>query len=554
MQSTLTQFLLAILGGLLSWLAWSPSPFFALIFIAWLPLLFLEKNIANFDYKKKTRRLFFLSYTFFITWNALTTWWVKNASLGGAIAAIITNSLFMCVPILLFYKVKNRLGSSAGYGSLIAFWLSFEYLHQTWEITWPWLTLGNVFAEFPQLVQWYEFTGSSGGTLWVLLVNLALFFAIQNTKNNFPENNSFPETAAFLFKTLRKPLLLLAVPLLISVVIFNTYEEKGTPVDIVVLQPNINPYEKWDRKQKYAQMEKFVNLSKTKLDDTTDYLVFPETSLPQSVWLHEFEQAFPIKECRKLLENYPNLTLVSGVTSLRYYKGEKGSITARPLKSEPGNFYDVYNAAIELNAKNIEVEHYIKSKLVPGVERMPYPGLFGFLSAFAIDLGGIAGSLGSQEEREVFFNEKGIGIAPVICYESVFAEYVTEYINKGAGLIFIVTNDAWWGETPGHKQHLKYASLRAIENRRAIARSANTGVSCFITQKGIIEQATVYNTDAVIRQTILSNTKLTFFSRYGDLISRFALGFCAFFLFNLIVSRFTNSFKFASVKRKERLK
>ncbi len=551
MQKYFSQFLLAILGGLLSWAAWPPSPLFPLIFIAWIPILFIEENIANNDYNRKKLRFFSLVYTFFISWNILTTWWVKNASLGGAIMAFIFNSLFMSIPLLLFQSCKKRFGNTAGYTAFVSFWLSFEYLHQNWEITWPWLTLGNVFAEFPQLVQWYEFTGNSGGTLWILLVNLLLFSTFKNATKKLPDETSFIQVFQFFAKSLWKPLLLLIIPLSVSIIIYNTYEEKGKPVDIVVLQPNIDPYEKWDRSQKYEQMEKFVNLSISELDTETDFLVWPETSIPQSIWLHQFESNFAIRSIRKMLEEFPELTLVSGATTLQLYEGEKGSITARPMRSKNGNFYDVYNAAIELNAKNIEVEHYIKSKLVPGVERMPYPGLFGFLSNFAIDLGGIAGSLGMQEDREVFFNEDSIGIAPVICYESVYAEYCTEYINKGAGLIFIVTNDAWWGETPGYKQHLKYASLRAIENRRAIARSANTGISCFIDQKGIIHKATNYNTDAVVRSTILANNEFTFFTRYGDIISRFALGISCFLLLNILVSRFTNSFKYVGVKRKE---
>ncbi len=546
-----SNYFLAVVGGVLSWLAWSPSLFFPLIFIAWLPLLFVVENIANSNYKNPKRKLFFATYIFFIVWNVLTTWWVKNASLGGAIMANIANSFLMFLPILLYYITKKRLGNSVGISALIAYWLSFEYIHQIWEISWPWLTLGNVFAEVPQLIQWYEYTGNSGGTLWVLLVNISMFQALKNAKNFIPNSNNIVENYGFLFKTIKTPLTLIIFPIIVSIFLFNTYQPKGKEIDIVVLQPNIDPYEKWDRSQKFAQMEKFVSLSKRLLDEKTDYLVFPETSLPQSVWLHELEQSFPIIECRKLLESYPNLTLVSGVTSLQKYKNKNESITAREFKNNKGNYYDVYNAAIELNAKNIEVEHYIKSKLVPGVERMPYPQIFGtILNNFAIDLGGIAGSLGMQNEREVFFNEDSIGVAPVICYESVYAEYVTEYIRKGANLIFIITNDAWWGETPGHQQHLKYASLRAIENRRSIARSANTGISCFIDQKGIIHQATKYNEDAVIRKKILANSDFTFFSKYGDIISRFALGFSVFFIFNLIVSKFTNSFKFAGVKRK----
>jgi apolipoprotein N-acyltransferase len=108
----------------------------------------------------------------------------------------------------------------------------------------------------------------------------------------------------------------------------------------------------------------------------------------------------------------------------------------------------------------------------------------------------------------------------VICYESVFGEYVTEYIKKGSNLIFVITNDGWWGDTPGHRQHFTFSRLRAIETRRSIARSANTGISAFIDQRGDAFQVTRYWEPDVIRQTINANDKMTFYVRYGDYIGR----------------------------------
>ena len=113
-----------------------------------------------------------------LIWNAATTWWVWNASEPGAVGAILANSLLMCLPWLGFHFVKKSMGETIGYLSLVVFWLSFEYLHlQDWGLSWPWLTLGNVFATHPGWVQWYEYTGTSGGGCWVLAVNILLFQA-----------------------------------------------------------------------------------------------------------------------------------------------------------------------------------------------------------------------------------------------------------------------------------------------------------------------------------------------------------------------------------------
>ncbi|MFW5773350.1 MAG: apolipoprotein N-acyltransferase [Tangfeifania sp.] len=110
--------------------------------------------------------------------------------------------------------------------------------------------------------------------------------------------------------------------------------------------------------------------------------------------------------------------------------------------------------------------------------------------------------------------------APVICYESVFGEYLTDYVKKGAEFIVIITNDGWWRNTPGYKQHLSFARLRAIETRRSIARSANTGISAFINQRGDLVQTTQWWSETAIKDSVKLNDKITFYVRYGDYIAR----------------------------------
>jgi apolipoprotein N-acyltransferase len=183
-------------------------------------------------------------------------------------------------------------------------------------------------------------------------------------------------------------------------------------------------------------------------------------------------------------------------------------------------YYDSYNTALNIDtSKNVEIYH--KSQLVIGVEKIPYPVVFGLFEKFSLDLGGTVGSLGTQEERSVFTHrKKNIKIAPVICFESLFGEFVSKYIQNGANLIFVITNDGWWDDTPGYRQHKSYSSLRAIETRRSIARSANTGTSCFVNQRGEISQPTQWWKEAVIRGNINANDKITFYVKFGDYIGR----------------------------------
>jgi apolipoprotein N-acyltransferase len=168
---------------------------------------------------------------------------------------------------------------------------------------------------------------------------------------------------------------------------------------------------------------------------------------------------------------------------------------------------------------------------------MPYPKLFGFLESLSLDMGGMSGSLGRQEKPSVFFSADSTGVAPVICYESVYGEYITEYVNRGANLIFIITNDGWWGATDGHIQHLYYGAMRAIETRRPVARSANTGISCFVNVLGEIEQAQPYWQEGVIKQRLEAGFGKTFYVRFGDYMGRMMLYLSALILLYLIYYR-----------------
>jgi apolipoprotein N-acyltransferase len=169
---------------------------------------------------------------------------------------------------------------------------------------------------------------------------------------------------------------------------------------------------------------------------------------------------------------------------------------------------------------------------VPGVEIMPYHTVFGFLEKFSIDLGGTSGSLGTQPDRSVFTSGQ-TKIAPSICYESIYGDFMSGYIRNGAQLIFVITNDGWWGNTPGYRQHKNYGRLLAIEFRKSVARSANTGISCFINQRGDIIRETGWWEKDAIKQTVYKNDIRTFYANHGDYLGVIASCFSMLFVLAL---------------------
>lgn len=528
-MKTYQLYLLSLLSGILFTCAWFPNGLVPILFIAFVPLLIVEHALFKDPQRYRSLTLFACSFLTFFTWNILTTWWVKNASFGGAAMAIICNSLLMTAVFMMFHKVKKRLGEKYGAVIFICFWITFEFLHLDWDLTWPWLTLGNAFADTPNWIQWYEYTGVFGGSLWVLVVNCLLFSAFRFPspagEGALPPKGRVDEGSKKDFKKKTIGIIILIIlPIFISFIMIPFIKmPTGRTIKVVIVQPNIDPYNEKFISGFEEQLQKMLQLASQKTDSTTDYLLFPETALTENVWEDEIRHSSSIDMLKKYIKTFPKLKIIIGASTAKAYKeGEPLSATARKFTNADA-YYDAYNTALQLDSTgNIQIYH--KSKLVPGVEKMPFPFIFKYFDQLAIDLGGTIGSLGIQEERTVFVSsDSSMKTAPVICYESIYGEYVTEYVKNGAQFISIITNDGWWDNTPGYIQLLKYGRLRAIETRRYIARSANVGVACIIDHKGEINQPTQYFTPAVLSGDILLNDEQTFYTRFGDYIARTAM-------------------------------
>lgn len=495
---------IALAGVILLWAAWPASPFTLLIFVGWIPLLWLELNV------KSGKRFFALTYLTMFGWNILTTWWVWNASPPGAAAAFLANSLLMCFPWLGFRIAKRRLGDTAGYLSLIAFWMCFEFIHlQDWGLSWPWLTLGNVFAAHPSWIQWYSVTGTSGGSFWVLLINVFLFLHL---KNNQVRNEKKK------YKHLIAAVLILVLPITISIIISNQKDYLTNNANIVVVQPNIDPYEKVSTGSIEAQIGKLIRLSEEQIDDQTGLVVWPETALYLNNGIEEssIKNNMFLQPVWGFLQRHPQITLFTGIESYTIYSGKETS-TAREL-SGSGMYYDSFNGSV-LTDSSGPIGFYHKSMLVPGVETLPW--FLKFIDQWFEKFGGTTAGYARQSERTVLVDKKhNYKIAPAICYESIYGEFMSRYVRNGANLICIITNDGWWGNTPGYRQHMNYARLRAIETNRWIARSANTGVSCFIDPKGNDIYAEPWDQAAAIKYDVPTIESKTFYVKYGDILSR----------------------------------
>ncbi|HEY6978546.1 MAG TPA: apolipoprotein N-acyltransferase, partial [Chitinophagaceae bacterium] len=397
----------------------------------------------------------------------------------------------------------------------VAFWMMFEYIHFNWQLSWPWLTLGNVFASHVDWVQWYEYTGTSGGTLWILVINILIFELLIKLRSRKYETRLITATAVVLI-----------VPFIFSFFIklkLSNRHAGKTSANVIIVQPNIDPYnDKFDASTVSSQLQTLISLSEKELDSNTRLIVWPETALPELVSQDELQNAPVYQPVFAFVNTHPNITLLTGVESYKIYGPDKATKTAR-LDEKDNNYYDVFNSAVAIKAAT-PFQFYDKSKLVPGVETLP--DFLLWMGAVFEKFGGTAGGYGRSKESVVFSQKNNPYItAPIICYESIYGEYVASYVKKGANLLTIMTNDGWWGNTPGHKQHLAYARLRAIETRKWIVRSANTGISAVINDKGEIVQTQPWDKAAFIKAIVPVETGETFYVKYGDFLSKIAVAF-----------------------------
>jgi len=528
--------LLAILSALLF-----SIPFFTwgtglLLMVAFVPLLFVEDEIASRKSKraKKDRKgsilpYALLSFTIFVV---LTTWWVYWATWTGIVASVIVNGGYMTLTFLVFHRVKRKLGDRLGYASLVIFWLAFEFLYIRAQINFPWIVLGNGFSNDVMIIQWYEWTGALGGSLWALIMNILVFKLIKG----WMEKRSLSASRLRLGWVLG----VLIVPLLFSAVRFISYEEPDDPYEMVVLQPNIDPFEKFGSVPQSEQTEYLLQIADSLVTPETDYIVGPETFINSpGLWLSLIDQHPEVLKLQAFLKDYPRAKMVIGASTYQLYtEPSEFTSTSRPYR-QGSNRYDYFNSAFQLDASG-EIPIYHKSMLVTGVEKMPHKELLSFLGNLVVNLGGTMRGNGYQEFREAFASpQDGTRVAPVICWESVFGEYVTDYVGEaGANFLFIITNDGWWKNTPGHRQHNSFARLRAIETRRSVARSANTGISSLIDQRGVELARMGWWERSGLRGTLNKNDHITFYVKHGDYLGRIAVLLTVFLLLYSIVFRY----------------
>lgn len=521
-------YLISSLGGLLASAGFPPYPLLPLILFAFVPLFWLER--AYFEKQIGLRWFVLYTFNFFLIWNLLTTFWIANTAFFPGIVGMGINAMIMTA-VVCWISWIHRKGKVDWYFPVlfIAGWLTFEYIHLRWELSWPWLNIGNALAKWPVVAQWYEYTGVLGGSLWILAINYLFFTIVRKygcTRKIFHGKVLLPWYIG------------VGLPVVISLALYFTTSVSGEQVKAVVINPNIEPhFEKFnqDVETRWSIYQPLLNQA---LEEKPDLIVLPETIFEQ-INVDNIELNPYITRIEEMLDRHKSRARVLlGITSFKIFAEEdapdRSSMRVTVGKDQNVYHWEIYNSAIMLGNDTIPIYH--KQKLVPGAENFPYRKLLFFLNPIIDQLGGTIYGYGRVNSQDVFQFDQ-VKLAPVICYESVYGEYMRKYVAKGANVFAIITNDGWWGNTEGHVQHYEFAALRAIEYRRSVLRSANMGSNGAFNERGdAMVVPNKYGHEAVIPLTVTLNDSLTFYALWGDFLGRFSLFLMVFFTLKSLVN------------------
>ncbi len=499
-------FLFPFLSGVLLSVPWLFNGFGQVLFFALVPLFYAESFFYENRKKGNFHLLIMCGVVTFFSWNILACWWSYKPTWLALISVSFINGSLMTLFFSLSHYIRCKYGSVSALFSSLFLWLAFEYLHFNWDLSFPWLTLGIGFASTPDYVQWYEYTGVSGGSFLVLISNFLIFYFSKNIKKRIG--------IVFLWASVVGGLLFLSYKI--------KREQKyisDKNIRAAIMQPDINPYtEKGNRKIVLNKILKNIDEINSR-EKKLDLVVAPETVAPWLVNEDSLNSCSEANFYNKLSERNNTLAFVIGANTFsRFCKGEHEEYLLR--RRENGDSVVFSNSALFFCGKKTEV--YNKSILFPAGEKAPFASYFSFFNKFIVDIGEFGGGLSAQDEAEVFCMNDDLRLAPIICWESLFGEYVCDFVNKGANIIGIITNDSWWAADQAAMMHCNIARLRAIECRRFVVRSANSGFSCFIDAYGDIIDRTSYNESVVDFGEIGVINKKTFYCKHGDYIGKFS--------------------------------
>jgi apolipoprotein N-acyltransferase len=459
--------------------------------------------------------------------------WTKEADTFlkiSGIALLIFNPFFYLIVPTLYYFSKKAFGKKTALYLFPLYWVSFEYLYSLTDCRFPWITLGNSLPYFTKFIQIADLCGVYGLSLIILFINVFLYLSVKDY-NLTKKIKIVPAIVALTF---------FLVPMIYGIIKINTFNIPDRKVKVGLIQPNINPWDKWQAENSNSQLDILLNLSEKAASEGAKIIVWPESALP--VYLLSGNNNLAVEQIYKFIMS-KKVFLLTGMPDLNRYSN-KSEAPKDVKETKSGILYTSYNSILLFSPYSFGIQKYGKIKLVPFGEHVPFVEELPFLGDFIKWQVGISSwNIGTEQ---VVFNmrenkDSDIKAAGVICIESIYPDFVAGFVKKGAEFIAVVTNDSWYGYSSGPFQHEEIGVLRAVENRRSVVRAANGGISCIIDPLGnILSSTKLFTRNYLVGDAVLSN-ELTFYTMY-PLIFPLLASFISiitilFFIYNRILNK-----------------
>lgn len=517
--------LLGLLSGVLLGLSYPPFPLPFLSFFAFIPFFFVMEKRETLS---SLNRFTYFTLFFF---NLITLYWVgswtKEADtflmISGA-ALLFFNPFFYLIVPTLYHFSKKSFGKKIALFLFPFYWVTFEYLYSLTDARFPWLTLGNCLPYFNTFIQIADIVGVYGLSLIILFINIFLYLSLKDLKATKRIKNSFAFTAVAIF----------FVVLIYGTIRLNNFTISENKIRVGLIQPDLNPWDKWKAGSVNEQLDQYLSLSERAVNQGAKLIIWPESALP--VYLLSGNYDYEVSRIHQFVAS-KNIDLMTGMPDVNFYFNKNESPKdAKETKS--GVLYTSYNSILLFTPNSLNVQKYGKIKLVPFGEHVPFVEQLPFLGDFIKWEVGISSWNVGREQTVFNFNETRkfpLKVGGVICIESIYPDFIAGFVQHGANLIVVVTNDSWYGHSSGPYQHKEISVLRAVENRKSVVRTANGGVSCIIDPLGrTISSTKLFTRDVLVGDAVIQEG-MTIYSRFPSVFPLFSsfisIGTILFFIY-----------------------
>lgn len=495
--------LLLILTGVLFGISFTPFPFpFPLfLFVAFIPYFFVITK------KRSLLKVNSSSYLAFFTLSVITIYWVgswqSNADPFLMLSGVVLLLFYPCVLLInstLYFLSKKVFKKDLSLYFFPFFWVTGEYLLTLTDLKFPWLTIGHGLAKFTSFIQIADIIGAFGLSFVVLWINIFIFKGIKTFRENLKVGSIYFSVSASIF------ILIIAY----GFIKISSSDNDERKIKVGIIQPNIDPWNKWELGGLEDILNNYFELSQKCVDEGAKLILWPETALP--VYLMSGTYQSEVDSIYSFLRK-DNVSLLTGMPDFLIYDKDAPH---NAKYSEVGKYYyATYNAILLLQPNTFEVQRYGKMQLVPLGEHTPFVDQLPFLGDLLKWGVGISGWNVGQDTTVFKFvsNNDTIKVGGLVCYESIFPTFPNYFVDRGAEFLTVLTNDSWYGKLSGPYQHKEFANLRAVENRRAIVRCANGGVSCLINKFGVTEVETEMFTRTHLVVDVPLNDEKTFYTK-----------------------------------------